>query len=30
MPLLAEVKAGLSEIYGNRLRGTYLYGSYVR
>ena len=30
MPLLAEVRAGLSAIYGDRLRGMYLYGSYAR
>lgn len=28
--LLAELKAGLKEIYGSRLRGVYLYGSYAR
>ena len=30
VPLLAEVKAGLYAIYGDRLRGMYLYGSYAR
>src|SRR5438105_2004807 len=28
--LLAELKSGLAAIYGERLRGVYLYGSYVR
>ena len=28
--LLIEVKARLSEIYGSRLQGLYLYGSYAR
>jgi predicted nucleotidyltransferase len=27
---LAEVKAGLHTLYGDRLRGLYLYGSYAR
>jgi predicted nucleotidyltransferase len=29
-PLLAELKAGLKAIYGERLRGVYLFGSYAR
>jgi predicted nucleotidyltransferase len=28
--LLDELKAGLSQIYGPRLRGVFLYGSYAR
>ncbi|MGA2330060.1 MAG: nucleotidyltransferase domain-containing protein [Bryobacteraceae bacterium] len=28
--LLGELKSGLEEIYGARLRGVYLYGSYAR
>jgi predicted nucleotidyltransferase len=28
--LLADIKSGLSDIYGDRLRGVYLYGSYAR
>lgn len=28
--LLAELKTGLEEIYGNRLKGVYLFGSYAR
>jgi predicted nucleotidyltransferase len=28
--LLPELKAGLHAIYGERLRGVYLYGSYAR
>src|SRR6266571_102908 len=28
--LLIELKAGLMEIYGSRLEGLYLYGSYAR
>lgn len=28
--LLAELKQGLGGIYGDRLRGIYLYGSYAR
>ncbi len=28
--LLQEVRAGLERIYGPRLRGVYLYGSYAR
>ncbi|MSR78194.1 MAG: nucleotidyltransferase domain-containing protein [Candidatus Omnitrophica bacterium] len=28
--LVGKIKAGLSEIYGNRLRGCFLYGSYAR
>jgi len=28
--LLAELKAGLQAIYGDRLKGVYLYGSYAR
>ena len=28
--LLAELKAGLQTIYGSRLKGFYLYGSYAR
>lgn len=28
--LLNECKAGLQSLYGNRLRGVYLYGSYAR
>ena len=28
--LLTELKAGLLEIYGNRLKGVYLFGSYAR
>ena len=28
--LLHELKAGLEAIYGERLRGVYLYGSYAR
>ena len=27
---LAELKIGLEHIYGNRLRGMYVYGSYAR
>lgn len=27
---LAEVKAGLEDLYGDRLQGIYLYGSYAR
>lgn len=29
-PLLSELKAGLQDIYGTRLRGLYLFGSYAR
>ena len=29
-PLLHELRAGLTAIYGDRLRGLYLYGSYAR
>lgn len=29
-PLLHELRAGLIAIYGDRLRGLYLYGSYAR
>jgi predicted nucleotidyltransferase len=29
-PLLQELRAGLQEIYGERLRGLYLYGSRAR
>lgn len=29
-PLLAELKSGLKAIYGGRLRGVYLFGSYAR
>lgn len=28
--LLQELKSGLTTIYGNRLRGVYLFGSYAR
>ena len=28
--LLREVKAGLERLYGDRLKGVYLYGSYAR
>lgn len=28
--LRAELKAGLTQIYGDRLKGVYLYGSYAR
>jgi type I restriction enzyme S subunit len=28
--LLADLKAGLRSLYGDRLRGVYLYGSYAR
>lgn len=28
--LLTELRAGLAAIYGNRLRGVYLFGSYAR
>ncbi len=28
--VLAEIKAGLSELYGERLKRLYLYGSYAR
>ena len=28
--ILAELKARLSDLYGNRLRGVYLFGSYAR
>ncbi len=28
--LLAELRAGLEPLYGERLRGLYLYGSYAR
>jgi predicted nucleotidyltransferase len=28
--VLAELKAGLQEVYGDRLRGIYLFGSYAR
>lgn len=28
--LMVELKAGLQAIYGGRLRGVYLYGSYAR
>ena len=28
--LLVELKAGLKSIYGHRLKGLYLYGSYAR
>src|SRR6266699_4779407 len=28
--LLTDVKAGLEELYGPRLQGVYLYGSYAR
>jgi uncharacterized protein len=28
--LLARIKSGLVELYGNRLRGVYLDGSYAR
>ncbi len=28
--LLGELKKGLNHIYGNRLKGVYLYGSYAR
>ena len=28
--LLAELKKGLVKLYGNRLKGLYLYGSYAR
>ncbi len=28
--LLAELKEGLKSIYGSRLKGVYLYGSYAR
>jgi predicted nucleotidyltransferase len=28
--LLAELKAGLQRLYGTRLKGVYLYGSYAR
>ena len=29
-PVLTEVRAGLEQLYGPRLRGVYLYGSYAR
>ena len=29
-PLLRELRAGLEAIYGERLQGVYLYGSYAR
>ena len=29
-PLLHELRAGLAALYGDRLRGLYLYGSYAR
>jgi predicted nucleotidyltransferase len=29
-PLLSELKAGLQSLYGDRLRGLYLFGSYAR
>lgn len=29
-PLMSELRAGLQAIYGDRLRGFYLYGSYAR
>ena len=29
-PLLPELKAGLAAIYGDRLSGVYLFGSYAR
>ena len=29
-PILDELKAALSDLYGERLRGVYLYGSYAR
>ncbi len=29
-PLLSELRLGLERIYGPRLRGLYLYGSYAR
>ena len=28
--LLAEFRSGLTELYGDRLRGVYLFGSYAR
>ena len=28
--LLSELKAGLAILYGNRLKGVYLFGSYAR
>ena len=28
--LLSELKSGLTMIYGERLKGVYLYGSYAR
>ncbi len=28
--LLEELKAGLKKVYGSRLKGVYLYGSYAR
>lgn len=28
--LLAELKTGLAQLYGDQLRGVYLYGSYAR
>ncbi len=28
--LLAELRSGLEDLYGERLRGVYLYGSYAR
>ena len=28
--LMSELKVGLQTIYGDRLKGTYLYGSYAR
>jgi uncharacterized protein len=28
--LLKELKSGLAQLYGSRLRGVYLYGSYAR
>jgi predicted nucleotidyltransferase len=28
--LLRELRAGLEELYGDRLKGVYLYGSYAR
>ena len=29
-PLLVELKTGLTAVYGERLKGVYLYGSYAR